>query len=235
MLLINPIDILAIFWFVLCWAGYTWGADHRGPRQSRGLSQATATHREIWMRRMLERENRIVDSTLVGNLMRSVSFFASTTTLIIGGLVAALGAAEQAISVVREIPFAAPVSPLLWKVKSLLLILIFVYAFFKFTWSTRQFNYCNILIGAAPMVISDADEVEEYACRTARLLALAGENFNRGLRAYYFGLAVLSWFINPWLFMAVSGWVVLVLYRREFASRTLRALTSVARSDQSNT
>ncbi|MEE4377054.1 MAG: DUF599 domain-containing protein [Candidatus Competibacteraceae bacterium] len=232
MLLINPIDILALCWFVFCWAGYTWGADHRGPSQSRGLSQATAAHREIWMRRMLERENRIVDSTLLGNLMRSVAFFASTTTLIIGGLVASLGAAEQAISIVQEIPFAAPVSPLLWKAKLLLLVLIFIYAFFKFTWSTRQFNYCNILIGAAPMDISDTVEVDEYACRAAHLLALAGENFNRGLRAYYFGLAVLSWFINPWLFMAVSGWVVLVLYRREFASRTLKALTADEKPDQ---
>ncbi|NJN47759.1 MAG: DUF599 domain-containing protein [Candidatus Competibacteraceae bacterium] len=235
MLQINPIDTIALSWFILCWAGYTWGADHRGPRQSRGLSQATAAHREIWMRRMLERENRIVDSTLLGNLMRSVSFFASTTTLIIGGFVAALGAADQAISMVREIPFVAVVSPLFWKAKVLLLILIFVYAFFKFTWSTRQFNYCNIMIGAAPTAVHDTDEMEEYACRAARLLALAGENFNRGLRAYYFGLAVLSWFINPWLFMAVSGWVVLVLYRREFASRTLKALTSVATPDPSNT
>ncbi|MEZ5582376.1 MAG: DUF599 domain-containing protein [Candidatus Competibacteraceae bacterium] len=232
--LINPIDTIALSWFILCWAGYTWGADHRGPRQSRGLNQATSVHREIWMRRMLERDNRIVDSTLLGNLMRSVAFFASTTTLIIGGLVAALGAAEQAILMMREVPFVAAVSPLFWKAKVLLLILIFIYAFFKFTWSTRQFNYCTILIGAAPTVVSDAEDVADYACRAARLLALAGENFNRGLRAYYFGLAVLSWFINPWLFMAVSGWVVLVLYRREFASRTLKALTAVEKLDHPN-
>jgi uncharacterized membrane protein len=234
MSLIHSIDILALCWFVLCWTGYTWGADHRGPRQSRGLNQATYAHREIWMRRMLERDNRIVDSTLVGNLMRSVAFFASTTMIIVGGLVAALGAANQTILIMQEIPFAAPISPLLWKAKLLLLILIFIYAFFKFTWSTRQFNYCNILIGAAPTAFTQADEAEAYACRAARLLALAGDNFNRGLRAYYFGLAVLSWFINPWLFMAVSSWVVLVLYRREFASRTLKALTIIESPDQPN-
>lgn len=50
------------------------------------------------MQRMLERDNRIIDSNLVGHLMGSVSFFASTTIIIIGGLIAVLGATEKAIA-----------------------------------------------------------------------------------------------------------------------------------------
>ena len=38
-------------------------------------------------------------------------------------------------------------------------------------------------------------------------------------------LATLTWFIQPWVFGVVCVWVVLVLYRREFRSVTLRALT----------
>ena len=49
-------------------------------------------------------------------------------------------------------------------------------------------------------------------------------NFNNGLRAYYFALAALTWFLHPWLMVAATGWVVYILYQREFHSKTLIAL-----------
>ena len=52
-------------------------------------------------------------------------------------------------------------------------------------------------------------------------------NFNRGVRAYYYGLAALSWFLHPVLFAVVTVWVVAVIYRREFLSYTLELLESV--------
>lgn len=107
----------------------------------------------------------------------------------------------------------------------MLLLVIFVYAFFKFTWSLRQFNLCCILIGAAPLKVNDSDTAYVYARRAARLHALAGDHYNRGLRAYYSGLAVLTWFASPWLFMGVSTLVMVVLNRREFHSDSLKALS----------
>ena len=41
-------------------------------------------------------------------------------------------------------------------------------------------------------------------------------HFNNGLRAYYFGLAAVTWFLHPYAVFAATVWVVLVLYRREF-------------------
>ena len=40
----------------------------------------------------------------------------------------------------RELPLASPFSLWLWEMKVLLMIYIFVYAFFKFTWATWQYN-----------------------------------------------------------------------------------------------
>ena len=52
--------------------------------------------------------------------------------------------------------------------KVLLLVVVFVFAFFKLTWSLRQFNYVAILIGAAPPP-EDADTPDGRAlCRDAR-------------------------------------------------------------------
>lgn len=67
-------------------------------------------------------------------------------------------------------------------------------------------------------------ERERYAFYAARVIDLAGLSYNHGLRAYYFALSVLAWFVSPYLFILASGFVVAVLYRREFKSRSLMAL-----------
>ena len=50
------------------------------------------------------REMRVVDGVVIQNLSTSPSFFASTTILIIGGLLAVLGTTEKASELVREHP-----------------------------------------------------------------------------------------------------------------------------------
>jgi uncharacterized membrane protein len=220
---LTPLDLASFVWFILCAAGYKLFADHW--RAGQGLMGAVARHRLGWMERMLERENRIVDTTLVATMSSSVSFFAQTSIFILGGLIAVLGAQERVRQVIEDVPFADPSSGVLWEMKIALLIVIFVFAFFKFTWSLRLFNYLLVLIGAAPLNTRvGLKEAGPIARRAARMSNLAVNHFNVGIRAYYFGLAALAWFVNPWLFMAASAWVVLVLWRREFRSNTLAAL-----------
>ncbi len=218
-----PLDALALAWFLIAWIGYTAFAERRRGTP-RSLLTAMDTFRLIWMERMHERDLRIVDTQIVGNLLNIVTFFASTSLIVVGGLIAVFGALDQAIAVLSDVPFAVETSRTMWKAKLLVLLTIFVYAFFKYTWSLRQFNYCSILIGAAPPVDADPDSKMRHARRIAEVSSHASTHFNRGLRAYYFGLAVLTWFLHPLLFMAVSAFVTLVLYRREFHSRTLDAL-----------
>ena len=90
----------------------------------------------------------------------------------------------------------------------LLLVAVFVYAFFKLTWSLRQFNYVAILIGAAPPP-SEAGSVDglSYADNAAEVASRAAEHFNKALRTFYFGLAALSWFVQPYVFMALTALV----------------------------
>lgn len=217
------LDLLAPAWFVLCWLGYTWYADGERPR--RNLTRVMHTYRIVWAQQMLGRDNRMVDTQIIANLMRSASFFASTAMFIIAGLIAVLGAREQAMAVFAELPLAIASSAPLWDAKVLLLIVLFVYAFFKFTWAFRQYNYCLILVGCAPAPDHLSEASGGIADRLARVATSTGRHFNRGIRAFYFGLAALSWFIHPLLFMLLTIWVVLVLYRREFHSRLLRMLT----------
>ncbi len=221
----SPLDLFALFWVFVCWAGYTLFADREGEK-SRNLMSAMGEYRQIWMERMLGRENRMVDVNLMSTLMRSVSLFASTTMFILAGLLAILGSVDEARAILTALPFTVDTTRAMWEIKLLLLLVIFVYSFFKFAWSLRQFNYAIIFIGAAPEAGDEPNpERDKFGVRAARITTLAVQSFNRGLRAYYFGLAALSWFIHPALFVASSLWVVLVLYRREFHSRTLKALS----------
>ena len=215
-------DLIAPLWFFAAWLGYTWFADH--DRGVRSLTSAMRDYRLLWMKRMLDREMRMVDTQILGNLMRSMSFFASTTMFIIAGLVAVLGARSEAMAVLRELPFTVESSTLIWDLKVLLLIAVFIYAFFKFTWAFRHYNYCLILIGAVPASDRLDQESHLIAERVARIATSTGRHFNRGIRAYYFGLAALGWFLHPWIFVLLTGWVVLVLYRREYRSNLLQTL-----------
>ena len=177
-----------------------------------------------WMERMVERDNRMVDVNVLRNLMRSSQFFASTTMLILGALVALMGYAEKAATVVAELPFGHQVPLRLWELKVLVLLLIFVYAFFKFTWSLRQFGFSSILVGAAGKPVADPSRYAVDIDRVAVVLSFANRNFNQGLRGYYFGVAALSWFLHPGVMIAVTLAVVYVLHQREFRSHTLVVL-----------
>ena len=223
MLPLTWLDAAALALFIAAWAGYQWYADYSDTRQPRLNREMDRFMRE-WLAQMAGRDNRMVDINVLRNLTRSSQFFASTTMLILGALVALMGYAEKAASVVAELPFTQPASERIWEFKILALLMIFVYAFFKFSWSIRQFGFCSILVGAT---LKPTPEPEQYAVHTNRIagiVSFANRNFNQGLRAYYFGVAALSWFLHPGLMIGMTLGVIYVLYQREFRSQTLELL-----------
>lgn len=218
-------DIVAFIWMLACWTGYTYIAD-RNAINKREVAKVMYHHRLVWMRRMLQRENRMPDVNIVTAHIRSGTLLASTSILILAGTVAILGNIDRLRTVISELSFATEPRAEILEIKVFVLIAIFVYAFFKYAWCLRQFNYALVLVGAAPLP-SDCDDkvVSDYPARAAQVLTRASNTFNRGLRAYYFGLASLTWFIQPWLLALSSVWVILVLYRRDYRSQTLDALS----------
>jgi uncharacterized membrane protein len=220
------LDWLALVAFFSAWIGYAVFARRRADAQPSVLASTNRWRRQ-WMQQALMRENRIVDAAVLQTLSTSPSFFASTTILIIGGLLAVLGTSDKASELVRELPFAARTSVLVFDLKMALLTSVFVFAFFRFSWSLRQYTFGAILVGAAPdarAAMADEAQRDAFAERAGRVLGLAAEAFNDGLRAYYMAFALVAWFFSPWGFMVATALVVCVLYRREFHSEVLRAL-----------
>ena len=216
-------DWLALAVFFACWGGYAWFSEH-SRWAALGLIGKSHEYRLQWALRLLEREMRVTDSTLIGNLMSSVSFYANTTIYIIAGLIAALGAADKLLGVAADLPFAGTGSRELLELKLVLLLGSFVFAYFKFTWALRQFNLFSILLGAAPTGRAGEPGIDAYATRLAAVNSLAGDDFNRGIRAYYFGLAAAGWLLSPVLVIGLCAVVAIVLYRRDYRSPALRAI-----------
>jgi uncharacterized membrane protein len=221
MKILSPMDLVGLVVFAVCWWGYPWYAERR-ERHSPGLVQLTNRYRYEWLRQMLARELRMVDTALIQTLTQSSVFFSSTTVLILGGLLALVGTSETMQTALGKLPGAVPTSEQLWELKLLLLVAIFVYAFFKFTWSLRQFNFVGILVGAAPP--REANPEDDVWQRAGAMAVLAAEDFNQGLRAYYFAFAAIGWFVNPTVFVVATAIVVGILYVLEFRSNAVRVL-----------
>jgi uncharacterized membrane protein len=221
-------DWAALAVFFGAWVGYAQFARRRAETQPSILASTNRIRRQ-WMLQATHREVRVVDAVVIQSLSSSPSFFASTTILIIGGLLAVLGTSDKANELVRDLPFTAQTSVLVFDMKVLLLLGIFVYAFFRFTWSMRQYTFGALLVGAAPEAKQFAEQNlprDAFADKAGRVVGLAAETFNDGLRSYYLAFAAIGWFFSPLVFVVASAGVIYILYQREFRSEVLDALNS---------
>lgn len=223
------VNLISLAWFLFCWVSYSLFAK-RMAKKVASLSSVLHVHRINWMRRLLQREVRVGDASLLANLERNVTFFASSCVLILAGLLTALTAADELQIILSGLTFVEPDSLLALEMKMVTLIFVFIYAFFTFTWSMRQFGFASVLFGAAPSQDDEtvtANEKRSFAIYAAKIIDHASHSYNYGLRSFYFSLAIVAWFVSPWLFILAATGVVGVLYEREFLSNSLQALKKV--------
>jgi hypothetical protein len=220
-------DWVALGFFVVVWIGYAVFAKHWSDGKHSILAM-TNRYRHLWMLQTTARDPRMLDGIITQTLSATPAFFCSTSILILGGLFALLGTTDKAAELVREIPFAEQTPILVFEFKILVLVVIFVYSFFRFSWSMRQYTFVALLIGAMPppetFEHEGAPNRQQYADRAAAMTGLAAETFNGGLRAYYFSFAALGWFFSPVMFVFATLLVAGVLYTREFKSEVLALL-----------
>ena len=120
---------IGLILLVVCWLLY--------PIISRWLPRSDLTaeievYRHKWMAQMLHREERITDVSLARGLFGSVSFFASTTVLLISGLIGLLASAPGLYENLSRSSVFDDTGLVIFEVKICVLIIIFIHAFFKF-------------------------------------------------------------------------------------------------------
>lgn len=221
----TPLDLMALAFFFLTIGAYRFLLS-RTFLERRSLVGAIQQQRVRWMLNMGRRENRMLDAILLGSLGQGNAFFASTSAIAVGGLAATMGSGERLQNILGGLPYVAPATPVVWEVKQLLIMGIAIYAFFKFAWAFRLSHYAAIMIGATPVPgETSTEECAAHAERTARLIGIAAEHSNGGIRSFYHAIAAIAWFFHPLLFMAATSWVILILARRDFFSRSLRLIS----------
>ena len=219
----SPIDLAGLAFFVAAWTGYGYLVHRRG---GRSLSRIMHGHRRVWAEQMLARENRVVDTTINASLQNGTAFFASTSLIALGSVLTLSRSGDDVLTLFGALPFGTISTRATWEIKVAGLAVVFVYAFFKFAWAYRLFNYGAILIGAVPPMGSGAsrETMLSAARRAAAMNIAAGNHFDRGQRAFFFALAYLGWFVSAPVLIVATACVVLVMWRRQFASEIRAAL-----------
>ncbi len=221
------VDYAAMVLFVLLWIAYAWITGSRRILSRTSLTKAMADRRREWILNSLHRDLKMIDTQIMGGLQNGTAFFASTTIFAIGGCFALLGATDKVDAILADIPFIVQAGRATFEMKVCGLIALFAYSFFKFGWSYRLFNYCTILFGSIPMVDEarqDPARAMAAAERAIKMNIIAASHFNMGLRAIFYSIGYLGWFVSPWVFMLSSTIVFVVLIRRQFFSEARRAL-----------
>lgn len=198
---------------LLCWLFYAVFAGWLERRRP-SLSIIMGAQRKRWVRNAVRRDTPL-DAILSGNLMSAVSFFASTTVLIILAVIAVLGQIDSVVDAVSVMQPELDITKAAVERHIVIFLIMFVMAFMAFTLSLRQFNHFCIMLGAADHA-DEADQEEIFIM--AALNTLAARNFNHGIRAYYFAIAMIAWFVSIWAGIVVSVLVFGSILYREFFS-----------------
>lgn len=211
---LSPLDLAAAGLLFALWAAMGWVIEHP-PGSRPTVTVLMAEMRREWMREFVRRDNRIFDAQIIASLRQGTAFFASTSILAVGGVLALMGNVQPLTGLAADIGAERPA--LLWQIRLVPAALLLTHAFLKFVWANRVFGYASVTMGAVP---SDPGHPRALprAMRAAGLIIRAALNFNRGLRSMYFALASLAWLAGPWALMLASLLVAGFVLRREFTS-----------------
>ena len=220
------LDGAALVFFLAAWGALNWLVDFSKWRLQT-LSHAMNEHRRHWMQVMSTRSNRIADTNVINGLQQSNSFFASTALLAVGAGFGLLTAADTIINAFEQSFVHVVIDRSAFYVKVGLLMALYAYAFFKFGWAYRLYNYSGIMLIATPD--EDPGGREQIAARAAEMNIEAAGQFAHGLRAFFLAIPVLAWFVSAWTFALATLLVIAALLNRQFRSRARRMARSSAR------
>ncbi len=193
-------------------------------RKRPSLSVIMNMQRRRWVANAARRESPF-DAILSGNIMGSVSFLASTSVLLVLAVFAVFGQLPALMDALDSLSLDRVYTELDVQLHLVVMLAMFVLAFFAFTLSLRQFNHFCIMLGALD---HDRATTEEEIEAIAQMNGLGARNFNSGIRAYYFSVPSVAWFVSEWLAVVVTLVTILILAHREFFSSAHRTAASAA-------
>ena len=186
-----PLDLIAIVYFFLAIGIYRLIVSRAG-LERRSLIGAVQQQRVRWMLNMAGRDNRMLDAILLGSLGQGNAFFASTSAIAVGGLTATLGSgAERLQYLLDALPLTMQATPVVWAAKQLLIMAHFRLCVLQVRVGVSTFALCldHDRRDAGARRDRRRGAASDHAERTARLIGLAAEHANSGIRSFYHAIA----------------------------------------------
>lgn len=205
-----------------CWLAYAFLS--KIAEQFRpSLSTIMGRQRRRWVTNAVTRDHP-VDAILASNLMGSISFFASTTMLLVLAIFAIFGQINVALPALNDLSNDWVMTQADFQIHLTAIGSMLVLAFLSFTLSLRQFNHFCIMLGAVDHVTRE--HPTEIAA-IAELNSMGARNFNHGIRAYYFAIGSLAWFWHPMAAIVATLAIIFVLMYRDFFSHAHRLVAKL--------
>jgi uncharacterized membrane protein len=219
----SPIDIAALVVFLTAWLFYQ-PMLKRLSRRGGMINTDMTVLRARWMANMAARENRFIDSQLMGHVLNSASFFASANLIVIAAAAGALFKSPDTYRSVAHLAVTDTGPRWLFEAKLALIVAALARGLLDLIWAIRQMNYTLAAIGAAPPPSSGPALVRAYGEAAAQVLNPALTSFNNGVRGYYFALAAAAWLLGPWAMIAAVAGAVVLLFHRQSGSSAARGV-----------
>jgi uncharacterized membrane protein len=224
----SPLDIAALAVFLVAWLFYQ-PVLKRLSRRGGAINTDMTVVRRRWMANMSARENRFLDSQLMGHTLSSASFFASANLIVIAAAAGALFRSADTYRTMAHLTATETGPRWLFDAKLALIVATLARGLLDFIWAIRQMNYTLAAIGAAPPPSSPPAIIRAYGEAAAAVLNPALSSFNNGVRGYYFALGAAAWLLGPWTMIAAVVAAVALLCWRQAASSSAKGVHSLRR------
>jgi uncharacterized membrane protein len=224
----SSLDIAALIVFAIGWLLYQ-PVLKRLSRRGGVINTDMTVVRRRWMTNMAQRENRLVDSQLMGHVLTSSSFFASANLIVIAAAAGALFRSDTTYRTVAHLTVTETGPRWLFEAKLALVVVALARGLLDFIWAIRQMNYTLAAIGAAPPPSLAPELIKAYGRATASVLNPALSSFNNGVRGYYFALAAATWLLGPVAMMVAVVLAVALLVSRQIGSSAARGVHQIRR------
>lgn len=199
-------DLGALVLVIIIVAGYQFYLRILSRRNSVAvLTSAAALARIGWVETVMsDPDNAILAVQTLRSSIMAASFLASTAILLMVGALTLTGEANSLQATWHFLNLFGTLSPGLWLVKLLCILLLLFFAFFSFINAIRIFNNVDYLVS----VQQGSGSYQFSPTMVASELNRGGEYFSVGTRAYYYPVPLIFWLFGA-IFM-VGATIVLI-------------------------
>jgi uncharacterized membrane protein len=219
MLAIELVNNIALLIFIICISIYGVGLLYKMKRPSWGERGFLNIMYGLWVKRMADPKETMVAVQTMRNLIMITTFLSSAMILLLGLILSAPISSDLN----GLFSFSSPSTELYIHYKLLLFVAIIVFSVIMFLLSLRQMVRFSVLIGIPAESIETISANQRKTASKKKIFChlnaeelkkdvflRAMNRFTFGMRAIFYGITIMLWFISVYVF--IIGTIGLTIY-----------------------